>query len=120
MAEETRLIPPARVETRDIPPGFIWAAVATCAVLLLACALLVVWLYPQSILDQRIEGPLPVYPEPRLQPDPAADMRRFKAQQREHLNTAGWVDRAQGIVHIPIDQAMEQIARQGIPGWPAP
>ncbi len=119
MAEETRLLPAARVEERDIGPGFIWAAVATCAGTLLACALLVAGLYPRSIRDRRIDAPLPSYPQPRLQPDPAADLRRFKAQELERLNTAGWVDQSRGIVHIPIAQAMDEVARDGIAGWPA-
>lgn len=120
MAEEKELIPPARFDSRDISPGFIWAMVATCSAVLLGCALLVVWLYPRSISDRRLSLPLPIYPAPRLQPDPAADMRRFRAQEMERLNGTGWVDRAQGIVHIPIMQAMEEIAQQGIPGWPDP
>ncbi len=118
MARQTRLIPAARVEERDIAPGFIWAAVSACAGMLTVCALLVVWLYPSSIADRRIDAPLPVYPAPRLQPDPAADMRGFKAREMARLDGAGWVDPARGIAHIPIDQAMDEITREGIVGWP--
>ena len=35
-------------------------------------------------------------------------------------NGTGWIDKAHGIVHIPIADAMRQVAQEGIPGWPAP
>jgi hypothetical protein len=120
VAEERRVVPAARFERTDIGEGFIWGAVATCLGVLLACALLVLWLYPRSTLDRVLDLPLPVYPEPRLQSDPAADMRNFRARELQRLNGVGWVDKAQGVVHIPIGQAMKQLVQEGIAGWPAP
>ncbi len=35
------------------------------------------------------------------------------AEARKRLESAGWVDRERGVVHVPIDQAMEIIARRG-------
>jgi hypothetical protein len=35
------------------------------------------------------------------------------------LNSAGWVDKPHGIAHIPIEDAMREVAAQGIAGWPA-
>ena len=118
MAEHTRRIPIARSEPKDIGPGFIWGAVATCAGVLAACALLVPWLYPRSMPERGPLSPLPIYPAPRLQTDPAADMRGFRAREMAWLNTTGWVDKSQGVVHIPISEAMQQIAQEGIPAWP--
>ena len=46
MLEAERVIPDARHEPTDIGPGFIWGAAAVCLGTLLACALLVLWLYP--------------------------------------------------------------------------
>jgi hypothetical protein len=40
---------------------------------------------------------------------PRADLR---AQQRTRLDSFGWVDRARGLVHIPIDDAVELTARR--------
>lgn len=119
MAEEKRLIPVARFEATDVGRGFIWGAVATCSAVLLACALLVFWLYPSSTQDHTLALPLPVYPAPRLQSHPVADMRAFRAGELERLNSTGWVDKTEGIVHIPITQAMQEIVQEGIPGWPA-
>ena len=57
-------------------------------------------------------------PEPRLQTDPAADLAAYMAKQRELLDSYGWVDRAQGIARIPIEEAMRRLAQQGIPEFP--
>lgn len=119
MLESERTIPDAEHEPTDIGAGFIWGAVALCLGMLLVCALLVLWLYPQSRLDRTLELPLPLYPEPRLQPNPQADLQRFHAKEMQILNGIGWVDKERAVVHIPITQAMREVAREGIAGWPA-
>ncbi len=55
-------------------------------------------------------------PEPRLQTNPREDLRDLRAQEDAILNSYGWVDRAAGSVHIPIDRAMEIVLERGIPG----
>ncbi len=45
-------------------------------------------------------------PAPRLQTAPRIDLGETEAHVRAQLNSYGWVDRAQGIAHIPIDRAM--------------
>jgi hypothetical protein len=54
-------------------------------------------------------------PEPRLQTDPRQDLRDLRAGENEILTTYGWVDRNNGIVHIPIDQAMKLTLQRGLP-----
>jgi len=55
------------------------------------------------------------FPEPRLQPNPAADLNKFRAQEEEILNSYGWVDQQAGVAHIPIEQAIDIIAARGLP-----
>src|SRR5581483_10734915 len=119
MHEAERVIPDARHEPTDIGPGFIWGAVAVCVGTILACALLVLWLYPNAKYDRALDLPLPIYPEPRLQPSPPDDMQSFYGKEMQILNTTGWVDKAGGVVHIPISQAMREVAQDGIAGWPS-
>jgi hypothetical protein len=119
MLESERAIPDAQHEPTDIGAGFIWGVVALCLGMLLACALLVVWLYPQSGLDRTLQMPLPRYPAPSLQPDPKGDLQRFHAKEMHILEGTGWVDKEHAVVHIPITQAMREVAREGIAGWPA-
>jgi hypothetical protein len=119
MPETERAIPNARHEPTDVGEGFVWGAVAALLALLATVTLVTLWTFPQS-LDRTIHLPLPVYPEPRLQPSPTNDMRAFGARELQQLNGVGWVDKARGTVHIPIDDAMRKLAQDGIPGWPAP
>jgi hypothetical protein len=120
MADVEKIIPNARHEHTDIAERFIWGAAALMFGLLVACALLARWLYPQSLSDTPLTLPLPVYPTPRLQSDPPADMRAFHALEMQQLDSTGWVDEAHGVVHIPIAVAMRIVGQEGIPGWPAP
>lgn len=57
-------------------------------------------------------------PGPPLQLNPAADLQKFAAQEDTQLDSYGWIDHAKGIAHIPIAQAMQDVAARGIPGFP--
>ena len=115
-----KLLAPARHETSDVDPAFIWIGVPLVLVTVLALALLVLWLYPKSMNDQGRRLELPKFPNPQLQPSPPETMARFYAEEMQQLNGTGWIDKAKGTVHIPIATAMRKIAQEGIPGWPAP
>jgi hypothetical protein len=54
-------------------------------------------------------------PEPRIQANPAADMKRLRDQEDATLTTYGWVDRQAGIVRVPIDVAMTLVLEEGLP-----
>ncbi|HTV76825.1 MAG TPA: hypothetical protein VMF03_01100 [Steroidobacteraceae bacterium] len=120
MSEPRVRIEVAAHEPRDVGERFIWGMVGVCLAGLVACALIVVGMYPKIASDRIITLPLPVYPTPRLQTHPAADARAFRERQLRQLNGSGWIDRPHGIAHIPITTAMQQLADEGIAGWPAP
>jgi hypothetical protein len=63
--------------------------------------------------------PASKFPPPRLQPDPVADLNRFRVREEQILNSYGWVDRANGKVHIPIEQAIDVVAQVGLPVRPS-
>ena len=65
---------------------------------------------PSTMMEQSI---LP--PEPRLQPNPVADLRKFQASEDSILHTYGWVDKKAGIARIPIDSAMKLALKNGFP-----
>jgi hypothetical protein len=62
-------------------------------------------------LEQQAPG-LP--PLPRLQVYPVRHWRDFQTAERERLESYGWMDRSSGVVHIPIERAMELIAERGV------
>jgi hypothetical protein len=116
---EGELILPAAVhEPADIGRGFIGGAFGLLLVSLAVVTLGVLWLFPLPGTDRTLHTPLPVYPEPRLQPNPRQEMQRFLAAEQAELATYGWIDKTHGVVRIPIDVAMDKVARSGIPGWP--
>lgn len=69
---------------------------------------------PNKILPQG-QDPVLRFPQPVLQPDPAADLDKFRATNEQQLNTYGYVDQGKGVVHIPIERAIDIVAQQGLP-----
>jgi hypothetical protein len=120
MADHNAALPPARHEASDVDARLLTFGLAGTLVVLLMGSLLVGWIYPGIVVDQRLLGPVPHYPNPQLQTDPARDLRRFVAGEMAELNSSGWIDQTQGIAHIPIDTAMRRVAHDGIPDWPTP
>jgi hypothetical protein len=65
------------------------------------------------------EHPLP--PAPRMQGIPGDNVpppeqqREFRAAAAAQLHSYGWVDAQQGVAHIPIEDAMDQLAKAGLP-----
>ena len=47
--------------------------------------------------------------------DPLVEMEEWDRQMNEQLATSGWVDRNEGIVHIPIERAKELLLERGLP-----
>lgn len=52
---------------------------------------------------------------PKLETDPRKDRLALETAARARLQSYGWVDRQQGVAHIPIERAM---ALQAQRGWP--
>lgn len=50
---------------------------------------------------------------PRLETDPDADLRALRAREEDILRTYGWIDRGRGVVRVPIERAMEWVAKPG-------
>lgn len=57
-------------------------------------------------------------PQPRLETDEATEIYGFRAEEEQRLNSYGWVDQKAGIMHIPIERAMQLIAQRGLPTEP--
>jgi hypothetical protein len=60
--------------------------------------------------------PALTFPMPRLQPDPQADLNKFRLREEEQLNSYGWVDQNAGKIRIPIEKAIDIMANT----WPKP
>ncbi|MEO8594567.1 MAG: hypothetical protein ABI759_14720 [Candidatus Solibacter sp.] len=60
-----------------------------------------------------------VFPEPRLQRTPIVDLKAIRAEEDKLLNGYAWVDQQKGIVRIPVDVAIDVLAKRGLPSRPA-
>ena len=54
-------------------------------------------------------------PPPRLQVDAPRDLALERDAERAELESYAWIDRDRGIVRIPIDRAIDLLARRGLP-----
>jgi hypothetical protein len=111
-------LPGARNEPSDVGFRPVFIGLVATGLSLFALALVALWLFPQTRTDRTVALPLPVAVAPALQADPARDMARFRATQLQELNSSWWVDAGHTAAHIPIDRAMDDIARTGIADWP--
>lgn len=72
------------------------------------------------------QAPERLPPQPRLQINGARHWREFRSSEEEQLESYGWIDRANGVVHIPISRAIDLVASRGVgalppgPGAPTP
>jgi hypothetical protein len=74
------------------------------------------WMPPLGIITAPNLKPLERFPAPHLEiDDDHAQRVALYAAQNQILNTYGWADRSNEIVHIPIDRAMNLILQRGLP-----
>lgn len=68
---------------------------------------------PAKVEAPQVDGP-------GLDAAPEVHLEELLAQQSALLNSYGWIDRDAGIVHIPIDEAMQLLVEQGVPARDGP
>jgi hypothetical protein len=54
-------------------------------------------------------------PEPHLSVNAPEELRQLRATENAALNSYAWVDKENGTVRIPIDRAIEVLAKKGLP-----
>jgi hypothetical protein len=73
----------------------------------------------ESLAAPRFAGDTGEYPSPRIQADPTAELTKMKAEDFALLSKYGWIDRKAGIAHIPVERAIDILAKSGLPVAPA-
>jgi len=63
-------------------------------------------------------GEVTKFPEPRLETNERMEINDFRLQEENTLHRYGWVDQQAGVVHIPIDRAMQLLVQRGLPTRP--
>ena len=116
--------------TINIPSVVMFLVALAAAVVVVALLMRGLLLYFDARKAEEAPPPSPLAPgvrappEPRLQGapgsvgSPAEDIRRFRQQEDQMLNSYGWIDPQNGIIRIPIEQAKKMIEQKGLPGAP--
>jgi hypothetical protein len=116
--------PPLRHEERDIDVRSVYAVGGALVVVAVVVHLAAWWIFDALNKSEREDkrsafplaakesGGLP--PEPRLQEINrlAGNAGPLYAAEQRRLETYGWVDEKESIVHIPIDRAMKLIVEE--------
>jgi len=96
-------------ESYAVAAGVLHWAAAILALSLLAIVLLV-YMWARPVLTAGAAPARPIPPQPRLQPDPAADIAAERALQRSRLHGYAWLDDGHTVARIPIGRAMALLA----------
>jgi hypothetical protein len=123
LRRETTIDHPVGHELSDLRPGYIALfGIALTAVIVAAAVITTLLIHFKAAEQSRQETPIPrlagereATPEPRLQLDANKELRQMRAAEDAALNSYGWVDRSSGSVRIPIERAMEILAKKGLP-----
>lgn len=104
--------------------GIVWASAILLVVALVVHFLIWGLLRGFNALDDRQDVPLtPIeaatpqpedFPQPRLQTLPEADLRELREEEDRLLGRAGWTNRQQGTLRVPLDVAIDVIAARGV------
>jgi len=115
-------------ERRDVNTKSINRWMLYLTVVVLGSAFFVVWLFNQyedmavqrDVANPPVADSAALPPLPRLQANPVVNMRALRHHEDSVLSTYGMADSALGAVRIPIDSAIEIVAREGrVPALPA-
>ncbi len=107
---------------RPEPPAVAARAVTFTAIGLLVfvgVSLVVLHAYFGQRIRQTVFEPPTPFAGPRLQTNDADDLARLQARQRDRLSGYAWINRENGIVAIPIDEAMKRIVARGASAYAA-
>ena len=121
-----------RDQRTDLQPGYELSDLKARNIALFAAALAITialvllvsyWLFEFAAVQQaeKEHPPSPLAstheptPEPRLQVHAPKELQEMRAAEDALLKNYGWVDQKAGIVRIPVDRAIELLAKRGLP-----
>jgi len=110
-------------ELSDLSPRrisfFAIGLAALVIIALLLCYGLLAWMIKSEARRAEPAKQFAVLREPMVQPrlavEPGRALKALRQQEQTRLNGYGWVDQEKGIVHIPIERAMDMLVKKGLP-----
>ena len=107
-------------ETSEVSVRFIVISLSVLLVGTFLVALLVIGIfrffsYTYQTQESAKQSQQQIPPQPRIEVEPFQQLIDVHAREEHVLSSYAWVDKQQGIVRIPIDQAIDAIAKKGLP-----
>lgn len=122
-SEATQKAIEAGHEERDLSPKsivvFALSLAGTIALVIWVCYALFTHFSTVQMKTQTPASPLVIPPKqvpgPQLVVRSGEEYQRLLAAEEALLKSYGWVDRDKGLVHIPIERAIDILAQKGLP-----
>lgn len=102
-------------ESSAVKTGMVLKVIAGIFGMLLVAAVVVYFVVLHGVMAdhaQVVERPETTPPKPHLQPDPDADLARFREQKKAALSGYAWDGPGHRFARIPIRRAMQLYVRQ--------
>jgi hypothetical protein len=111
-----------RHEVHDAETRYVMIFIAVIAVTVALTMWISKGLFYYFVHHEQAEAPAFTFPNaktlppsPELEPVPHVLLEKYLGEEQNELDGYGWVDRSQGIVHIPVDQAIQLVLQKGLP-----
>ena len=105
----------SEVSVRFIVTSLAVLLVGTFLVALLVIGIFQFFSHTYQTQESAKQAQQQIPPEPRIEVEPFKQLIDVHAREDHVLNSYAWVDKNQGIVRIPISQAMDELAKKGLP-----
>ena len=107
-------------EEREVSVSMIVASLIVLLIGTFLVCLLVIGIFKYFHTVNRVEeatkqSQQQIPPEPRVEEKPFQQLLTVRAREDHVLTSYAWVDKQEGVVRIPIDQAIDKLAKQGLP-----
>jgi hypothetical protein len=111
-----------RHEVHDAETRYVLIFIAVIAVTVALAMWVSKGLFYYFIHHEQAEAPAFNFPKartlpplPEVEPVPHVLLEKYLAEEQKELNQYGWVDRSGGVVHIPVDRAIQLVLQKGLP-----
>ncbi len=119
--------PEAEFDSELNMKAIIWTGIGTLGITAISM-ILMWWLFRGLEKLEDREDPRPpalaeaaaprLPPEPRLEESPPANLATLREREQEVLTNPAWIDQGTGTVRLPLDLAIDIVARRGLGGAP--
>jgi hypothetical protein len=105
----------SEISVRFIVVSLVVLLVGTFLVAVLVVGIFRFFSHEYQTQEMAKESQQQIPPQPRIEVEPYKQLIDVHAREDHVLSSYAWVDKSQGTVRIPIDQAIDELAKKGLP-----